>query len=38
MYKSNKIYKLADGNHRYMVLKDLYGENYKVKAGIIEKR
>tara|TARA_R110002020_G_scaffold6390_7_gene27236 strand:- start:1032 stop:1565 length:534 start_codon:yes stop_codon:yes gene_type:complete len=38
MYKSNKIYKLADGNHRYMVLKDLYGENYKVKAGIIGKR
>ena len=35
MYASNKIYKLADGNHRYMVLKDLYGENYKVKSSLL---
>ena len=38
MYESNKMYKLTDGNHRYMVLKELYGENYKVKASIIGKR
>tara|TARA_R110002051_G_scaffold7882_1_gene34451 strand:+ start:1273 stop:1854 length:582 start_codon:yes stop_codon:yes gene_type:complete len=25
-------HQLLDGNHRYMVLKELYGENYKVKV------
>ena len=38
MKKFEGIYRIRDGNHRYITLKDLYGEDYEVNVKILNEK